>query len=269
MWSYRGEHMAKRDDLMRDISEMLSIPVVPKGVGSSVHNDFIDPLANAVLGTELAETFHDKYRKIDAVITALGGTYVPGNPVARGTGDTSEGTSSGGGGTLTNLGLLKIRDLLIEHGVPTLELDSSASPAELFEQGFTPQDVLDTRVRVLAQVATRPGASAFRESVREAYNYRCCITGADMIAGLEAAHIAPYRGPESDRVDNALLLRADLHKLHDALLVAVSDEDLTVLMKPSVRDSSYGELAGVQIAAPAAVKLSSEALRFHRNRCGL
>lgn len=34
---------------MHEISEMLSIPVVEKGVGSSIHNDFMDPLAGGAL----------------------------------------------------------------------------------------------------------------------------------------------------------------------------------------------------------------------------
>lgn len=261
--------MAQRDDLMAEISEMLSIPSVPKGVGSSVHNDFIDPLADAILGVELAESFHDKYRKIEGVITALGGTYLPGDPNIRGAGHTSEGTKSGGGGTLTNLGLETIRDLLLMNGVPAINRPDDPSIADELDAQFSPGDIVDRRTKRLQEVATRPGAARFRKTVATAYGNTCCISGADAKSALEAAHIAPYMGDESDVVSNALLLRADLHKLHDALLLAVSENDLTVLMKPSLLDTVYAEFHGKAITPPKGATLSGEALKFQRIRAGL
>lgn len=261
--------MARRDELMDEISQILSIPAAVKGVGSSVHNDFIDPLTVAVLGEELAGVFHDKYRRIEAVITALGGEYLPADPGRRGVGHTSEGTRSGGGGTLTNHGLETIRDLLLINGVPSLEWDEDVAPQDEVAQGFTPEEILDKRIRRLASVATRPGAQAFRSEVLSAYGSSCCISRYAVGAVLEAAHICPYRGPDSDRVANALLLRADLHKLHDARLLAVSDEDHTVLIKDMLKDSPYGDLEGVAITEPTGTGLSDAALRFHRDRCGL
>lgn len=261
--------MATRDVLMRDISEMLSIPVVQKGVGSSVHNDFINPLAEAILGVELAEEFTDKYRKVEAIIEALGGTYIPADPTQRGVGHTSEGTTSGGGGTLTNLGLQTIRDLLLAHGVPALNRDEDAPILALVNEGFSPSEILDERVRRLREVPIRPNATRFRDEVRAAYGHKCCVSGADAPAALEAAHIAPYQGEKSDRVSNSLLLRADLHRLHDALLLAVSDEDLTVILKPSLRTTVYAEFEGQTIEQPRGYVISGEALRLHRNRCQL
>lgn len=261
--------MATRDVLMRDISEILAIPVVPKGVGSSVHNDFIVPLAEAILGPELASAIPDKYRRTKAVIEALGGTYIPADPDERGVGHTSEGTRSGGGGTLTNFGLQTIRDLLLTNGVPTLHWDDDPQVADLIDEGFSPAAIVDERVRRLRDVPTRPGAARFRETVRAAYRGYCCISGADAPAALEAAHIAPYQGERSDRVSNALLLRADLHRLHDALLLAVSDDDLTVIIKPSLRETVYAEFEGWTVEQPRGVQLSVEALRLHRDRCQL
>lgn len=261
--------MAQRDKLMHQISEMLSIPVVEKGVGSSVHNDFIDPLANAVLGAELAEALHDKYRKIEAVVETLGGTYLRGDPRVRGAGHTSEGTSSGGGGTLTNFGLETIRDLLLTNGVPLLAWIDDKSIAELVDEGFSPSAIVDSRVKRFREVATRSNAARFRRDVRDGYRGRCCISGADAPAALEAAHIAPYQGSDSDKLSNSLLLRADIHRLHDALLLAVRDEDLTVILKPSLLDTVYAEFSGQAITPPAGVLLSGEALRFQMDRCGL
>jgi hypothetical protein len=254
---------------MQQVSEMLSIPIVEKGVGSSVHNDFIDPLAQAVLGDDLADAFHDKYRKIEAVVEALGGIYLPGDPNVRGAGHTSEGTTSGGGGTLTNLGLETIRDLLLANGVPALDQAEGPAIQTLLDEGFLPRDIVDSRVKRLQAVPTRPNATRFRTEVRAAYGERCCVSGADAPSALEAAHIAPYKGTESDFVSNALLLRADIHKLHDALLLAVNDTDLTVIIKDSLKDTVYAEFEGTSITEPKGVLLSGEALRFHRARCRL
>lgn len=254
---------------MDEISEILSIAQVPKGIGSSVHNDFIDPLAQAVLGDELADALPEKYRKIQAVIEVLGGTYQRADPSQRGFGHTSEGTSSGGGGTLTNSGLETIRDLLLTNGVPALTWDSDEGVDDLKDEGFSPADIVDSRVKRQALIATRRGGPKFRNEVRTAYGDVCCMSGADDLAALEAAHIAPYQGDASDVVSNSLLLRADLHKLHDALLLAVSDDDFTVLMKPRLLDTIYAEFAGRRITLPTGVVLSGEALRFQRERAGL
>ncbi len=261
--------MATRDGLMQDIADILGMLVVDKGVGSSVHNDFIDPLAVAVLGDDLAEEFPDKYRKIQAIIELLGGTYAPADPDKYGVGDTSEGTKSGGGGTLTNQGLGKIRDLLLENGVPNLSTELEAPVAVLINEGFDPSEIVASRPKRLAAIATRPGGTGFRNAVRKAYGEACCVTGTNDLAALEAAHIAPYQGPDSDKVGNALLLRADIHKLHDALLLAVSDEDLTVLVKPRLLDTTYADLAGESITPPRGFELSESALKLQRERCGL
>lgn len=261
--------MANRDDLMLEISEILSLEPVTKGIGSSVHNDFIDPLAQAVLGNEIADSLTEKYRKIQQVIESLGGTYLRADPLVRGVGHTSEGTTSGGGGTLTNAGLEIIRDLLLTNGVPALTWPTDEGVADLIDEGFSPESIIDTRRKRLAEIATRPGGTKFRGAVRTAYANKCCISGANDLAALEAAHIAPYFGDQSDVVGNSLLLRADLHKLHDALLLAVSDEDLTVLMKPRLLDSTYAEFAGKEITLPRGVVLSTESLRFQRKRANL
>lgn len=91
--------MAQRDDLMRQVCTLAGIQQVPKGVGSSVHNDFLNPLTRAV-GLDPDE-YRNKYRRIEAVLRRLGQDYDPAS-------DTSEATASGGAGTLTNDGLRKL-----------------------------------------------------------------------------------------------------------------------------------------------------------------
>jgi hypothetical protein len=56
-----------------------------------------------------------------------------------------------------------------------------------------------------------PGRASrgFRAVLLEAYHRRCAITGCDATAVLEAAHLRPYRGPDSNTVPSGLLLRSD------------------------------------------------------------
>lgn len=55
----------------------------------------------------------------------------------------------------------------------------------------------------------------------ERYGAECCITGCTVDTLLEAAHIIPYRGDQTNDVTNGLLLRVDLHRLFDAHLLSM------------------------------------------------
>ncbi|MBL8550121.1 MAG: HNH endonuclease [Hyphomonadaceae bacterium] len=121
----------------------------------------------------------------------------------------------------------------------------------------------DARDRVLAEIAQRRGQAAFRTQLLAAYGGRCAISGCDVEAVLEAAHIVPYRGPHSNRTDNGLLLRADLHTLFDLDLLRIAPWALTVQLDPTLRDSPYGEFDGRALALPVREldRPSSEAIR--------
>ncbi|MGD1996807.1 MAG: HNH endonuclease [Anaerolineae bacterium] len=64
-------------------------------------------------------------------------------------------------------------------------------------------------------VRRRLGQGAFRVTVTEAYGRRCAMTGERTLPVLQASHIKPYSESGPHRVDNGLLLRADLHILFD------------------------------------------------------
>ena len=59
----------------------------------------------------------------------------------------------------------------------------------------------------------RLGQGAFRVLVTDAYQRRCAVTGERTLPVLQAAHIKPYGDSGPHRVDNGILLRADLHIL--------------------------------------------------------
>jgi putative restriction endonuclease len=74
----------------------------------------------------------------------------------------------------------------------------------------------------------------FRRVVREAYGYRCAISGLDLRNGggrpeVEAAHIRPVERQGNDSVQNGLALSGTLHWMFDRGLISVA-EDMTILV---------------------------------------
>lgn len=89
--------------------------------------------------------------------------------------------------------------------------------------------------------------SAFRTNLLAAYNNRCAISGADVPAVLEAAHIDPHSKSGDNRTDNGLPLRADLHALFDMGLLRVSPVSLRIDLHASLRQTAYANLHGQQL----------------------
>ncbi|UQA59499.1 HNH endonuclease [Polyangium aurulentum] len=134
------------------------------------------------------------------------------------------------------------------------------------EVTFDIKNILDARIRVVAQIVRRRGQPEFRRRLLEAYQFRCAVTGFDAVEALEAAHITPYRGPDSNRVENGLLLRADVHTLFDIGLLAVDAKSMRVLVASALSATMYAELKGkpLKVPAVAALRPSREALQQHR-----
>ncbi len=86
--------------------------------------------------------------------------------------------------------------------------------------------------------------SAFRTNLLGAYGNRCAITGADVPAVLEAAHIDPHSKTGDNRTDNGLLLRADLHALFDMGWLRISPVSLRIDLHASLRQTTYANLQG-------------------------
>ena len=81
----------------------------------------------------------------------------------------------------------------------------------------------------------RLGQGAFRVLVTDAYHRRCAVTGEKTLPVLEAAHIQPYARSGPNRIENGLLLRADIHRLFDGGYVTV-DPDLHFVVSDRVRE---------------------------------
>ena len=157
----------------------------------------------------------------------------------------------------------------METEVELLSVTQERSAVE--NHAFDPEGIVDARERAFAQIIRRRGQKEFREKLLVAYEGRCAVTGCDATEALEAAHIVPYRGHDTNKVQNGLLLRADIHTLFDLGLIAISSEPWTVIIGASLAETKYGGLAGVQVCLPSDPQNwpSPEALVWHREWAGL
>lgn len=115
---------------------------------------------------------------------------------------------------------------------------------------YDPKDHEDARARVLREVVRRRGQQKFREQLIDAYDGRCAITGCPVVPLLEAAHITPYMGPDTNSITNGLLLRTDIHTLWDLGLIAADPKNRTVWVNADVSDSTYQKLSGASLNLP-------------------
>lgn len=89
---------------------------------------------------------------------------------------------------------------------------------------------------VLERLTRRPYRDvAFRRKVREAYGYRCAMSGLMLRNGggrpeVQAAHIRPVENRGSDSVRNGLALSGTLHWMFDRGLISVADDCETILV---------------------------------------
>ncbi|MFC5371799.1 HNH endonuclease [Brevundimonas faecalis] len=110
----------------------------------------------------------------------------------------------------------------------------------------------DARRRVARSIIARRGQAKFRKMLMKAYGETCCISGCDVSAVLEAAHIRPYLGDHTNVVSNGLLMRADLHTLFDLGLLRIDPKDRRVVLDEALQGSEYKRFHGVALARPIA-----------------
>jgi len=104
--------------------------------------------------------------------------------------------------------------------------------------------------RARVEVYQRLGQAEFRASVLSAYASRCAISGVSQPEALVAAHIKPVSAGGRHSTKNGLLLRADLHNLFDAYLIAI-DSNFRVRVSTRVVDGAIRKLEGVRVGLPA------------------
>ncbi len=155
-------------------------------------------------------------------------------------------------------------------GNPTAqELELEAQ--RLAKDWVDPTGTKDARERTLSLIVRRQGQPAFRRQLIAAYKGRCAITGCEVQAVLEAAHIVPYKGSKTNDPGNGLLLRADMHTLFDLRLVAVDVATMRLLVSPALAGTPYDDYRGkrIMVADDPASQRRRAALEQHRQESGL
>lgn len=106
-----------------------------------------------------------------------------------------------------------------------------------FLSGFPPYFEGEPRVgETLAKY--RLGQGSFRVLVTEAYNRRCAISDEKTLPVLDAAHIRPFSDGGLYSIQNALLLRTDIHTLFDHGYLTINT-DYTVEVSHHLKED-YG-----------------------------
>jgi hypothetical protein len=125
-----------------------------------------------------------------------------------------------------------------------------AARSEFDAETDFPASDYEARLRTQQDIVRRQGQSAFRDALLAAYRGRCAITACDAPWVLEAAHLRPYRGPATNRADNGLLLRADIHTLLDLRLLAPHPSTRIISISSQLVGTSYEEFASRPLAEP-------------------
>lgn len=184
----------------------------------------------------------------------------------------TKGTMTGGGciARVYSLGELATIDLesefrlaferfgpLLKRAKPTnwdlavLEAKSEVndlSPSEPFDAS----SIDDGRRKVLAEVARRQGQAKFRSDLLKIYDGVCAISGCNVPDVLQAAHIVPYLGPQTNHAANGVLLRADIHTLFDLGLMKITPGTHEIVVSPALAQSAYQDFNGTVLRLPAA-----------------
>ncbi len=142
-------------------------------------------------------------------------------------------------------------------------------------QAVTPGEESDAQADMFGEpvlIHPRIGPGAFRVLVTEAYRRRCAVTGDAALPALDVAYIRPLGEGGLLRVDNGVLLRADLKRLFEVGYMTVTP-DLRVRVSPRLegvyRDTAaYSALDGREIDLPeqAADRPRPEFLAWHREQ---
>jgi hypothetical protein len=127
---------------------------------------------------------------------------------------------------------------------------------------YEPNNQKDARKWVLREIVRRQGQTKFRSNLIAAYEGRCAMTQCKILMILDAAHVTPYLGPQTNSTSNGILLRTDLHSLWDQGFIAINPHTMHIAVSPSLKDLNYQILNQMPIFEPKdlASRLSPHAL---------
>ena len=129
------------------------------------------------------------------------------------------------------------------------------------------------RERIAAR-AVRENQDFFRRAILSAYENRCCVTGIDMAALLNASHIKPWAAADKTEKlnpQNGLCLNALHDRAFDRGLITLSD-DYVILVSSQVRHTDNDgvrnlllDYAGRKIRLPSRFAPRADFLAWHRD----
>lgn len=128
---------------------------------------------------------------------------------------------------------------------------------------------VSTRASRTAATHAKPNAACCWTPIApfERYGAKCCISECAVTEALEAAHITPYLGENSNDARNGLVLRSDLHTLFDRYLLGIDPATLRVTLSNGlIDDPSYRSFDGKELAVVAKHLPSRRALSVHWQR---
>lgn len=246
---------------MSTISDLLGIPHFTTSAGATVRKDFLLSAAIA-LGANPNVASLKKDELLTLVWEIACRRPMPRELLSR-------------GGTVTNSVLKSIIEGIVKNhrDLPLNEDEVNALRKPIATDTQAPDfgNLKDTRRRRVAEQAIRDGQNAFRTKILDAYGYRCAVTHYGTAAVLEAAHITPYKGADSNDIRNGICFRSDIHSLFDRYMFTIDEQSLTIILSPALQVSDYAQIAGTRVRVPAnpAEQPDRDALRKHRLESGL
>jgi hypothetical protein len=164
-------------------------------------------------------------------------------------GDASAFAESGGLVKLWKVPTLELSLDQIGENHAQLELLDERQRIEV-ERYFDVETIEDARKRIITSIVQRQGQTEFRLKLLKAYGGRCPITGCDVESALEAAHIIPYQGPNTNHPTNGLPIRSDIHTLFDLHLLSIQPDTYDVVISPELIGTCYQDLDGRRLTSP-------------------
>lgn len=98
------------------------------------------------------------------------------------------------------------------------------------------------RKRVSREVLERPYQNIFRKNILSAFKFTCIVTGVNIDNVLDAAHIIPIKERGSDKIENGLCLRADIHQLFDSGHLRLLSNGGIILSEIAEAENNYKNL---------------------------
>lgn len=189
-----------KSETMKEICDLLNIPLSKPSIGSSVPSVFFSDIA-AHMGLEQLGN-----------MPAMAKQIVEANNLEWFSEFSSEESPSGGGGTVTALGLVQVKHAVVNW----LSISTKQNIGyQIWSPDENWQEIKSHLERQLVERIPRPGSDDFRKEVLAKYRHKCAVSDTASLEVIEVAHIVPYHGEKSDVLPNALPLRVDFHKLFD------------------------------------------------------